>query len=41
MVNYLYDPAQIEKNHEAFSREAHVVAARSVHRLVREDPARG
>ena len=39
MVNYLYDPAQIEKNHEAFTREARVVAARAVHRLLRPAPA--
>jgi len=38
MVNYLYDPAQIEKNHEAFTRDAQVVAARSVRRLLRPAP---
>jgi len=35
MVNYLYDVAQIERNHEAFAREGRVIAARSVERALR------
>jgi malonyl-CoA decarboxylase len=39
MVNYLYDIAQIERNHEAFAREGRVVAARAVERALRQPPA--
>ena len=35
MVNYLYDPFQIERNHEAFAREGRIVAAGGVRRLLR------
>jgi len=34
MVNYLYDPAQIERNHEAFAKDAQVVASRAVRKLL-------
>jgi malonyl-CoA decarboxylase len=34
MVNYLYDLARIEKNHEAFANNADVVASPSVRRLL-------
>ena len=39
MVNYLYDVAQIERNHEAFAREGRVVATRAVERALRPAPA--
>jgi malonyl-CoA decarboxylase len=39
MVNYLYDIAQIERNHEAFAREGRVIAARAVERALRSQPA--
>ncbi len=39
MVNYLYDPAQIEQNHEAFARDARVVASRTVRRMLRTPSA--
>jgi malonyl-CoA decarboxylase len=35
MVNYLYDPDQIEKNHQAFANEGKVIASRSVEKLLR------
>jgi len=35
MVNYLYDPEDIEKNHEAYAQQRIVVAAKSVSRLIR------
>ncbi len=35
MVNYNYDLARIEKNHDAFAREAQVVASRAVRKLLR------
>ncbi len=35
MVNYNYDLAQIEKNHEAFAKEAQVIASRAVRKLQR------
>jgi malonyl-CoA decarboxylase len=35
MVNYLYDLAQIEANHEAFAERGEVVASQAVRRLVR------
>jgi malonyl-CoA decarboxylase len=34
MVNYLYDPAAIESNHEAFVKEGTIVAPRAVRSLV-------
>jgi len=34
MVNYLYDPAYIERNHEAYAQQHAVVAASAVTRLV-------
>ena len=39
MVNYLYDIAQIERNHEAFAREGRVIATRTVERALRPQPA--
>jgi malonyl-CoA decarboxylase len=39
MVNYLYDPFQIERNHEAFAREGRIAAAAGVRRLLREATA--
>jgi len=39
MVNYLYDVAQIERNHEAFAREGRIIAARAVERALRPLPA--
>ena len=35
MVNYLYDPEYIERNHEAYAQQHTVVAAKSVSKLVR------
>ncbi|MCB1471765.1 MAG: malonyl-CoA decarboxylase [Rhodobiaceae bacterium] len=35
MVNYRYEPDEIEANHEAFAREGRIVAAPRVHRLAR------
>jgi malonyl-CoA decarboxylase len=35
MVNYLYDPGQIEQNHETFANDGAVVASRAVRRLLR------
>ena len=34
MVNYLYDLAEIERNHEAYANERAVVASTSVKRLL-------
>jgi malonyl-CoA decarboxylase len=39
MVNYLYDPARIEQNHEAFANEGRVIASRSVQKLLRPAPS--
>ena len=39
MVNYLYDVAQIERNHDAFAREGRVIAARAVENALRPVPA--
>ena len=39
MVNYLYDPEDIEKNHEAYAEGRNVVASDAVKRLVRKTPA--
>ncbi|WP_241127813.1 malonyl-CoA decarboxylase domain-containing protein [Novosphingobium terrae] len=36
MVNYLYDLATLEANHEAFSREGTVIANPALHKLLRE-----
>jgi malonyl-CoA decarboxylase len=33
MVNYLYDPANVERNHEAFASKKTIAAARSVKAL--------
>ena len=38
MVNYLYDLAHIEKNHEAFAENRTVVASSAVKKLVRSAP---
>jgi malonyl-CoA decarboxylase len=35
MVNYLYDPNEIEKNHEAYAEGRTVVASGAVQRLLR------
>ncbi|MGF1650561.1 MAG: malonyl-CoA decarboxylase [Hyphomicrobiaceae bacterium] len=35
MVNYLYEPREIEKNHEAFANEGKVAASRTVRSLVK------
>jgi malonyl-CoA decarboxylase len=35
MVNYLYDLADIEKNHEAFAEQRTIVASNAVRRLAR------
>ncbi len=35
MVNYLYDPREIEKNHEAFANEGAISAAAAVRRMAR------
>ena len=35
MVNYLYDPDYIERNHEAYAQQHTVVAASAVSKLVR------
>ncbi len=40
MVNYLYDLADIEGNHEAFANRNEVVASSAVRRLARVKPAR-
>ena len=40
MVNYLYDPAEIEKNHEAFAQSGALAASHAVKKLLREKPAR-
>jgi malonyl-CoA decarboxylase len=40
MVNYLYDPAQIEHNHEAFAQSGTLVASHAVEKLLREKPER-
>jgi malonyl-CoA decarboxylase len=40
MVNYLYDLADIEKNHEAYAQQRTVAAASAVTRLARTAPAR-
>jgi len=39
MVNYLYDLARIERNHEAFANESKVIASRSVQKLLRPQAA--
>jgi malonyl-CoA decarboxylase len=38
MVNYLYDPFQIERNHEAFAREGRVIASRAVQKALPAAP---
>jgi malonyl-CoA decarboxylase len=35
MVNYLYDLAQVESNHEAFARNSKIAASRQVKRLAK------
>jgi malonyl-CoA decarboxylase len=39
MVNYLYDLATLEANHEAFSRDGTVIASPALHALLRGAPA--
>ena len=41
MVNYLYDPARIERNHELFANRGTIVAAQAVRDLLRPPLARG
>jgi malonyl-CoA decarboxylase len=36
MANYVYDLDDLERNHEAFAREYHVVASRDIDRLARQ-----
>jgi malonyl-CoA decarboxylase len=36
MCNYVYDLDDLERNHEAFAREYHVVASRDIERLARQ-----
>jgi malonyl-CoA decarboxylase len=36
MANYVYDLDDLERNHEAFAREYHVVASRDIERLARQ-----
>lgn len=40
MVNYLYDPKQIERNHEAYANEGKIAVSTAVRRLVRKSPQR-
>jgi malonyl-CoA decarboxylase len=40
MVNYLYDLASIEKNHEAYAEKSQVVAASAVQKLLKSGPVR-
>ena len=40
MVNYLYDLADIEKNHEAYAQQRTIAAASAVTRLARTAQAR-
>ena len=39
MVNYVYDLAEVEKNHEAYVNRRRVVASGAVERLAREAEA--
>jgi acyl-CoA synthetase (AMP-forming)/AMP-acid ligase II len=39
MVNYHYDLAEIEKNHEAYAEASEVVASKEVRRLLRAQPS--
>lgn len=41
MVNYLYDPARIEANHERFTREGEVARSPEVDKLLGARPRRG
>jgi malonyl-CoA decarboxylase len=36
MVNYLYDLADIEKNHEAYAENRTIVAASAIRKLARQ-----
>lgn len=38
MVNYRYEPAEIEDNHEAYSRDGRLASSASVKRLLRKGP---
>ena len=40
MVNYLYDPGDIEKNHEGYAEQGIVAASPAVSRLAPAKPAR-
>jgi malonyl-CoA decarboxylase len=39
MVNYLYDPATLEANHDAFAREGEIIASPALRRALREGMA--
>ena len=38
MVNYRYEPGDIEKNHEAYAQDGTVAASRGVRSLLRPPP---
>ncbi len=40
MVNYLYDPKQIERNHEAYANDGRIAVSAAVRRLVRKPSQR-
>ena len=40
MVNYVYRPVDLERNHEAYARTYQVVASRAIERLSREGEQR-
>ena len=40
MVNYLYDLANIERNHEAFAEKGQVVASPAVQKHLKTGPVR-
>ena len=37
MANYLYEPDDLERNHEAYAREYRVIASRAIERLARQE----
>jgi malonyl-CoA decarboxylase len=39
MVNYLYDPATLEANHDAFAREGEIIASPALRRALRDGMA--
>ena len=38
MVNYLYEPSEIEKNHQLYESEKHIVASSLIHQLLKKRP---